>query len=329
MPPLRSWISPTCPRALRPRTHCTGRWTSPSMPSRWDYWRFWLAEHHNMIGIASAATAVVIGFIAGGTRPSGSVRAESCCQPRATGDCRAVRHTEVAVSRADRSGLGRAPGTDHTHVAGAAARSGVGRQFSPGCAGAAGVAGAVAPGAGGAGRAGHGAGVPIWILGSSLFGAQLAGVLGLPYAFASHFAPDALMRALAMYRAEFKPSRQLARPHTMVGVNVIAAETDAEARRLFTSHSRASPICSGVRGAAAAADRRYRHLLDARREGAGLGHAGLLVRRVAGDGESGAGGVDRTHRRGRIDGGVRHLRSRCAAAVLRDPGGTAAGGTDR
>jgi luciferase family oxidoreductase group 1 len=77
--------------------------------------------------------------------------------------------------------------------------------------------------------------VPIWILGSSLFGAQLAAMLGLPYAFASHFAPDALMPALEIYRARFEPSRQLDRPYAMVGANVVAADTDAEAMRLFTS----------------------------------------------------------------------------------------------
>ena len=91
--------------------------------------------------------------------------------------------------------------------------------------------------------------VPLWILGSSLFGAQLAGLLGLPYAFASHFAPDQLMQALEMYRATFKPSKQLQRPYAMAGVNVVAAETDEEAAHLFTSlQQRFADMARGVRG---------------------------------------------------------------------------------
>ncbi len=96
---------------------------------------------------------------------------------------------------------------------------------------------------------GTGLNVPLWILGSSLFGAQLAGLLGLPYAFASHFAPDALMQALQVYRAKFQPSRQLDRPYAMVGVNVIVAETDEEARRLFTSVQQSfTNLFRGTRG---------------------------------------------------------------------------------
>jgi luciferase family oxidoreductase group 1 len=96
---------------------------------------------------------------------------------------------------------------------------------------------------------GTGTHVPLWILGSSLFGAQLAGMLGLPYAFASHFAPDALMQALSVYRERFEPSQQLSRPHAMVAVNVVAADTDAEARRLFTSPQQAfTNMFRGTRG---------------------------------------------------------------------------------
>ena len=96
---------------------------------------------------------------------------------------------------------------------------------------------------------GTGTQVPLWILGSSLFGAQLAGMLGLPFAFASHFAPESLMPALATYRAHFKPSRQLDRPHAMVGCNVIAADTDAQARRLFTSIQQSfANLFRGTRG---------------------------------------------------------------------------------
>jgi luciferase family oxidoreductase group 1 len=96
---------------------------------------------------------------------------------------------------------------------------------------------------------GAGLNVPIWILGSSLFGSQLAAALGLPYAFASHFAPDALMQALQVYRDKFEPSAQLARPYAMVGVNVVAAETDDEARRLFTSAQQSfTNLLRGTRG---------------------------------------------------------------------------------
>src|SRR5690606_26984283 len=96
---------------------------------------------------------------------------------------------------------------------------------------------------------GTGTNVPLWILGSSLFGAQLAAMLGLPYAFASHFAPGALMQALEVYRARFQPSTQLDRPHVMVGANVIAADTDDEARRLFTSaQQQFANIFRGTRG---------------------------------------------------------------------------------
>jgi luciferase family oxidoreductase group 1 len=96
---------------------------------------------------------------------------------------------------------------------------------------------------------GTGLNVPIWILGSSLFGSQLAAAFGLPYAFASHFAPEALMEALRVYRDKFEPSDQLARPYAMAGVNVVAAETDAEARRLFTSAQQAfTNLLRGTRG---------------------------------------------------------------------------------
>ena len=130
--------------------------------------------------------------------------------------------------------------------------------------------------------------VPLWILGSSHFGAMLAAELGLPYAFASHFAPDELIPALAIYRSRFKPSEQLDRPYAMVGVNVIAAETDGEARRARDD------AADGVRqhlsrraGPEPAADRRHRDLLVAGRKGAGETDAGALDRRLAGHGSRG------------------------------------------
>ena len=204
---------------------------------RWGYLRYWLAEHHNMTGIASAATAVVIGHVAGGTK---TIRVGS-------GGVMLPNHAPLVIAeqfgtlaslypgRID-LGLGRAPGTDQT-TARALRRDLVNsaesfpddvvelqRYFAH-------------PAPGQRVRAVPGAGleVPIWLLGSSLFSAQLAAALGLPFAFASHFAPDHLLAALRVYRAQFRPSAVLAKPYAMVGVNVFAAETEAEAQRLFTS----------------------------------------------------------------------------------------------
>lgn len=189
-----------------------------------------------MVGIASAATAVVIGQLAAATK---TIRVGA-------GGIMLPNHAPLIIAeqfgtlealfpgRID-LGLGRAPGTDQLTMR-AMRRSPMSSDsfpqdvlelqayFAP-----AGPNQAIqaVPGAG--------LNVPLWILGSSLFGSQLAAELGLPYAFASHFAPDALMQALAIYRERFKPSEQLARPHAMPGINVIAAETDAEARHLATS----------------------------------------------------------------------------------------------
>jgi len=202
----------------------------------WGYNRFWLAEHHNMPGIASAATAVAIGHVAGGTR---TIRVGS-------GGIMLPNHAPLIIAeqfgtlealypgRVD-LGLGRAPGTDQ-HTFRALRRSPQSADNFPND-----VLELRAlladPQPGQFVQAVPGAGLktPLWILGSSLFGAQLAAMLGLPFAFASHFAPDALNQALAIYREQFEPSEQLQRPYAMVGVNVFAAETDAEARRLFTS----------------------------------------------------------------------------------------------
>ena len=207
---------------------------------RLGYRRFWLAEHHNMPGIASAATAVVIGHVAAGTH---SIRVGS-------GGVMLPNHAPLVIAeqfgtlaslfpgRID-LGLGRAPGTDpvtaralRRELADSADRFPQDVQelqsyFE-------------AP-AGQSTRAIPGAGleVPIWLLGSSLFSAQLAAALGLPFAFAAHFAPELLLPALALYRRGFQASRELARPYAMICINVIAADTDAEARRLFTSHQQA------------------------------------------------------------------------------------------
>jgi luciferase family oxidoreductase group 1 len=203
----------------------------------WGYTRFWLAEHHNMVGIASAATAVAIGYVAEGTK---RIRVGS-------GGVMLPNHSPLVIAeqfgtleslfpgRID-LGLGRAPGTDQT-TARALRRDLQGsadnfpddvvelqRYFAD-------------PVEGQRVRAVPGAGlnVPIWLLGSSTFSAQLAAALGLPFAFASHFAPDYLLTALQVYRTQFRPSKQLDRPYAMVGVNVFAADTTEEAEFLFTS----------------------------------------------------------------------------------------------
>ncbi|PKV76072.1 LLM class flavin-dependent oxidoreductase [Pontibacter ramchanderi] len=201
------------------------------------YTRYWLAEHHNMPGIASSATVVLIGYIAGGTS---TLRVGS-------GGIMLPNHAPLVVAeqfgtleslypgRID-LGLGRAPGTDQV-TAYALRRDLQGnvedfpnnvaelRQYLSKENSTAKV------------RAipGEGLDIPVWILGSSTFGAQLAGLMGLPYAFASHFAPAALHAALKVYRDSFQPSDQLQEPYAMACVNVVAADTDAEANNLATS----------------------------------------------------------------------------------------------
>ncbi len=202
----------------------------------WGYKRFWLAEHHNAFGIASAATAVVIGYVAEGTR---TIRVGS-------GGIMLPNHAPLIIAeqfgtlaalypgRID-LGLGRAPGTDQLTVR-ALRRSPMNAQtFPEDVLELQMFLDDLRPGQAVRAVPGYGTHVPLWILGSSLFGAQLAAQLGLPFAFASHFAPDELLPALQIYRDEFQASKQLQRPYAMVGVNVIAAESDDEARRLFTS----------------------------------------------------------------------------------------------
>jgi luciferase family oxidoreductase group 1 len=209
---------------------------------RWGYHRFWLAEHHNMPGVASAATSVLIGHVAAGTS---TIRVGA-------GGIMLPNHAPLMVAeqfgtlealfpgRID-LGLGRAPGSDQV-TARALRRTiptgpmdtfpqevqelmGYFREPEPGQ-----LVRAV-PGAG--------AHVPIWILGSSLFGAHLAAALGLPYAFASHFAPGMMMQAIEVYRERFEPSEQLDRPYVMLGFNVFGADTYEEGRRLMTSMQQA------------------------------------------------------------------------------------------
>ena len=204
---------------------------------RLGYRRYWLAEHHNMTGVASAATAVVIAHVAAGTSRI-RVGAGGIMLPNHAPLVIAEQFGTLAALHPGRIdlGVGRAPGTDP--VTARALRRTLDAHvddFPHDVQELIGYFDAAIPGQ--AVRAVPGAGleVPVWILGSSLYGARLAGVLGLPYAFASHFAPALLLPALAEYRASFQPSHHLAEPYAMVAVNVVAADTDAEADRLLTS----------------------------------------------------------------------------------------------
>jgi luciferase family oxidoreductase group 1 len=204
---------------------------------RWGYHRYWLAEHHNMPGIASAATAVVIGHVAGGTSTI-RVGAGGIMLPNHAPLVIAEQFGTLASLYPGRIdlGLGRAPGSDQlTAQVLRRTLSGDVDGFPQDVVELMSYFRAAAPGQRVRAVPGSGLDVPIWILGSSLFGAQLAAALGLPFAFASHFAPDQMTEAVEIYRSRFRPSEQQAKPHVMLGLNVFAADTDAAARRLFTS----------------------------------------------------------------------------------------------
>ena len=203
---------------------------------RWGYSRFWLAEHHSIPGIASAATSVVMAYVACGTSTI-RIGAGGIMLPNHAPLLIAEQFGTLASLFPGRIdlGLGRAPGSDQATAR--ALRRGpqaadafphdvaeLLEWFRP-----------LQPGQAVHAVPGAGLDVPVWILGSSLFGAQLAAMFGLPFAFASHFAPALMMRAIEVYRAQFRPSERLAQPYVMLGLNVFAADTDEEARRLFTS----------------------------------------------------------------------------------------------
>jgi luciferase family oxidoreductase group 1 len=200
------------------------------------YRRFWLAEHHGMPGVASAATAVAIGHVAGGTT---TIRVGA-------GGVMLPNHAPLVVAeqfgtleslfpgRID-LGLGRAPGSDQIVARALRRPPNAADTFSEDVLELMAYFEQASPGQRVQAVPGVGLDVPIWILGSSLYGAQLAAELGLPFAFASHFAPASLLEAAELYRSRFRPSRNLDRPHFMAGVNIIAADTDDEAHRLFTS----------------------------------------------------------------------------------------------
>jgi luciferase family oxidoreductase group 1 len=201
------------------------------------YRRYWVAEHHNMPGIASAATSVVIGHIAGGTSTI-RVGAGGIMLPNHAPLVIAEQFGTLAALYPGRIdlGVGRAPGTDpRTAVALRRTLNSDVDHFPQDVLELIGYLDD--PQLGQAVRAipGQGSKVPVWILGSSLYGAQLAAALGLPYAFASHFAPEQLSEALSLYRAQFRPSRFLSAPYVLLGLNVVMADTDGEAKRLFTS----------------------------------------------------------------------------------------------
>ncbi len=207
---------------------------------RWGYHRYWLAEHHGMPGIASAATAVLIGHVAGGTQ---RIRVGA-------GGIMLPNHSPLVIAeqfgtleslypgRID-LGLGRAPGSDQ--LTARALRRNLASDADEFPQDVVELMDYFADSGRQAVRAVPGAGlnVPIWILGSSLFGAQLAAALGLPYAFASHFAPAQMLQAVAFYRANFRPSAHLQKPYVMLGFNVFAADTDEEAQFRATSMQQA------------------------------------------------------------------------------------------
>ena len=207
---------------------------------RSGYTRFWLAEHHNMPGIASAATAVVLAHVAAATE---TIRVGS-------GGVMLPNHAPLVVAeqfgtlealhpgRID-LGLGRAPGTDGETARALRRYFEAADQFPRDVLELQAFLAPAVEGQRVAAYPGQGSNVPLWLLGSSLFSAELAAQLGLPFAFASHFAPELLLPALQAYRAGFRPSKQLERPYAMAAFNVFAADTDAEAARLSTSMQQA------------------------------------------------------------------------------------------
>jgi len=204
---------------------------------RWGYARFWLAEHHNMPGIASAATAVLIGQVGAHTSRirigAGGIMLPNWAPLQVVEQFGTL--ASLFPGRVD-LGLGRAPGTDR--AAARALRRALNSsadEFPKDVLEVMDYLREAAPGQQVQAVPGAGLDVPIWILGSSTFGAQVAAEFGLPFAFASHFAPAMLFEALSLYRGGFKPSERLARPYVMLGVNVVAADTDEEARFLASS----------------------------------------------------------------------------------------------
>ena len=200
------------------------------------YERFWLAEHHNLAGIASAATSVCICHVAGGTKTI-RVGAGGIMLPNHSPMVIAEQFGTLATLFPERIdlGLGRAPGTDQRTLMALRRGPESSENFPQDVLELQALLGPPQENQFLHAIPGEDTNVPLWILGSSLYGAQLAGMLGLPYAFASHFAPQTLMQAISIYRERFEPSKQLDEPYVMVGCNIIVADTEEEAKRLFTS----------------------------------------------------------------------------------------------
>ncbi|WP_324749801.1 LLM class flavin-dependent oxidoreductase [Sphingomonas sp. LY54] len=221
-----------------------------SHAEKWGYERVWVAEHHNMEGIASAATSIVMAHIAGGTKTI-RVGAGGIMLPNHAPYIIAEQFgtlERLYPGRID-LGLGRAPGTDQIAVRAMRRAPNASDQFGQDVLELQAFLAPAGPDQRIVAVPAAGTNVPLWILGSSNFGATLAAELGLPYAFASHFAPAMLMQALEIYRSRFKPSEQLDRPYAMAGINVIAADTDAGAKRLWTTQQMSfADLFSGRRG---------------------------------------------------------------------------------
>ena len=287
------------------------------------YRRFWMAEHHNLPGIASAATAVALAHVAAGTDRI-SIGAGGIMLPNHAPLVIAEQFGTLAALHPGRVelGLGRAPGSDQI-TAQAMRRNLHGEvdefpqdvvelmsYFQP-----------VQPGQHVQAVPGAGSKIPIWILGSSTYGAQLAAILGLPFAFASHFAPGMMMQAMAIYRERFRPSAQLAAPNVMLGVNIVAADMDAEAKFLFSSLQQSFlNIRSGRPGRLPPPVEDFEQRID--RYGAAM-LADSLSCAIVGGPDTVRRGIDRfrrAHRRRRTDGDCQHLRSRKAQTIVRDRG---------
>lgn len=225
------------PQGAKPRDAFHASLDLAQHAEQWGYQRYWLAEHHNMTGIGSAATSVLLGYLAAGTS---TIRLGS-------GGVMLPNHSPLVIAeqfgtleslypgRID-LGLGRAPGTDQrTMLALRRHLSGDVDNFPRDVQELQHYFGDVQPNQAVQAVPGQGLHVPIWLLGSSLYSAQLAAQLGLPFAFASHFAPDMLFQALRIYRESYQPSERWPQPYAMVCVNVIAADSERDARFLFTS----------------------------------------------------------------------------------------------
>lgn len=217
---------------------------------QWGYTRFWVAEHHNMTGIASSATSVVIGYLAAGTERI-RLGAGGIMLPNHSPLVIAEQFGTLAALYPGRIdlGLGRAPGTDQATLRALRRHPSSADSFPQDVLELQELLAPARPGQQILAVPGVGTQVPLWILGSSTFGARLAAQLGLPFGFASHFAPDYLMMALDIYREHFRPSPQLERPYAMVGVNIVAADSEAQARRLATTHQMSfTNLLRGTRG---------------------------------------------------------------------------------